>query len=308
MLWGIHLPHLGRQVNARAIETFACEAERLGCHSVWVSDHVCWPNLSHIESKYPYAQDGEFLVSPDKDWLDAIGTLFFVASLTRTVKLATSVLILPYRPPVTTAKQIASLDVLSGGRVILGIGVGWMEEEARILGMPWNRRGRRSDEQLLAFRTLFEDPTPTFKGEFYQFENVGFEPKPLQRPLPVWVGGASQHAFERTAQFGQAFHAAFQPISEVAAAWSAIHAVCQRIGRDPSSLTLSLRVFLDPTASMPKEHSIAGKKDEMLSTIDALQQIGVSHILLDAVARGGPAARLDVIRAFMEDVAPHVSA
>ena len=169
MQWGVHLPHLGHRVDRDDVIECAREAERLGCHSVWVSDHVCWPSLSAIASRYPYSDDGEFLVSPDMGWLDAIGTLFFVATVTSEVKLATSVLVLPYRSPVTTAKQIASLDILSSGRVILGVGVGWMAEEAQILGMPWNRRGARSDEQLEIFRTLFEDEAPRFEGEFYQF-------------------------------------------------------------------------------------------------------------------------------------------
>ncbi|MCB1743742.1 MAG: TIGR03619 family F420-dependent LLM class oxidoreductase, partial [Gammaproteobacteria bacterium] len=206
MQWGIHLPHLGRRVDAASIVEFAREAERLDCHSVWVSDHVCWPTLSNIESRYPYSENGDFLVSPDKDWLDPIGTLFYAAAVTRKVLLATSVLILPYRPPVITAKQLASLDVLSGGRVLLGVGVGWMAEEARILGMPWDRRGKRSDEQLEVFKTLFESQTPSFDGEFYSFPEVGFFPKPLQQPLPVWVGGSSPAAFERAARHAQGFH------------------------------------------------------------------------------------------------------
>jgi probable F420-dependent oxidoreductase len=195
MEWGIHLPHLGRNVDRRTLIGFAREAERLGCHSAWVSDHICWP--AEFASKYPYTSDGSFGPSPDMSWLDAMSTLTFVAACTEKIRLGTTVLILPYRPPVQTAKQIASLDVLSEGRVILGAGVGWMAEEAAVLGMPWDARGRRTDEQLEIFRTLFEDAAPSFEGEFYRFPEVGFEPKPVQKPLPIWIGGSSGRSAAR---------------------------------------------------------------------------------------------------------------
>jgi len=306
MEWGVHLPHLGRRVDRATIMDFARAAERLGCHSAWVSDHICWP--SEIASKYPYTDDGSFGPTPDMGWLDAISTLTFVAACTETIRLGTSVLILPYRPPVQTAKQIASLDVLSGGRAILGVGVGWMAEEAAVLNMPWDQRGKRSDEQLEIFRRLFTEAEPAFEGEFYGFPTVGFEPKPLQQPFPVWVGGSSRAAFRRIAQYGQAFHAAFQPRTVVADEWAAVKRECEAIGRDPAGLTLSLRVYLDPSEAMPAGKAIAGSKDQMLETVAGLKAIGISHVLLDPVARGGVPGRLDALRAFMEDVAPAAEA
>jgi len=305
MDWGAHLPHLGRRIDHGTLRNFAQEAERLGCHSLWSSDHICWP--ASILSKYPYTDDGSFGPDTDMGWLDAISTLTFVAACTETVRLGTSVLILPYRQPVQTAKQIASLDVLSGGRTILGVGVGWMAEEAAVLGMPWDRRGARADEQLEIFERLFGEPAPSFQGEHYSFPEVGFEPKPIQQPLPVWVGGSSPAAFRRVARFGQGFHAAFQAPEVVRAEWESAQAECEAIGRDPAELTLSLRIYLDPAQAMPKEQSLGGSKNEMLEMIAGLQDIGVSHLLLDPVARGGVPARLDALRAFMEDVAPEVS-
>lgn len=306
MDWGIHLPHLGRQVDRKTLTNFAQEAERLGCHSAWVSDHICWP--TEFASKYPYTDDGSFSPSPDMGWLDAISTLTFVAGCTETIRLGTTVLILPYRQPVQTAKQIASLDVLSEGRAILGVGVGWMAEEAGVLGMPWDKRGARSDEQLEIFRRLFTEAKPSFDGEFYSFPQVGFEPKPIQTPLPVWVGGSSPAAFRRTARFGHAFHAAFQPPDVVAEEWAAVQRECTAVGRAPGDVSLSLRIFLDPAAVMEPDKSIQGSKDEMLEMISRLQAIGVTHILLDPVARGGVEARLDALSSFMEDVAPYVDA
>jgi probable F420-dependent oxidoreductase len=304
MDWGIHLPHLGREVGRKSLMTFAQESERAGAHSVWVSDHLCWP--ADINSKYPYTDDGSFGPTPDMGWLEAIGTLTFVAGCTETVRLGTSVLILPYRPPVLCAKQLATLDVLSGGRLLLGVGVGWMAEEAAVLGMPWAQRGKRSDEYLALLHTLFTEHQPTFDGEFYQLPAVGFEPKPIQQPLPTWVGGNTPAAFRRVARFGNVYHAAFEPLATVTSAWSQIHQACAAIGRNPAELSLSLRIYLDPAGAMPAEKSIAGSREQMVDTINALKEAGVSHVMLDPVARGGVEGRQDAFLEFMSQVAPHV--
>jgi len=298
---GVHAPHLGRQLDTQTLRSFALECEAHGVHSLWVSDHVCWP--ADITSKYPYTHDGSFPAAPDMGWLDPLGTLTFLAGCTSRIRLGTTVLILPYRPPVATAKQLATLDVLSNGRLILGVGVGWMAEEAAVLGMPWDHRGKRSDEQLEIFARLFNDASPSFDGEFYRFEPVGFEPKPVQQPIPVWVGGATPAAFERTARFGHGFHAAFQPLDVVAREWQAVRAACVARKRDPNELTLSLRLYLDPAGQMEPEKSIAGSPAQMRDRLAELAAVGVSHVVLDPVARGGVQGRLDAVRAFMGDVA-----
>lgn len=304
MDFGIHLPQLGRGASSTTLRQFAQELDRLGVHSGWVSDHVCWP--ARLDSKYPYTADGSFPAPNDMAWLDPIATLVFVAACTENLRLGTTVLILPYRMPVVTAKQLATLDVVSDGRLILGAGVGWMAEEAAVLGMPWDHRGKRSDEQLEVMRTLFEDPEPEYHGTYYQFEKVKFEPKPVQAPVPIWIGGATQVAFERTARFGQAFHAAFQPVPTVVAEWAEVRAACERQGRDPSELSLSLRAYLDPNGAMDPALSVAGSRQQMADMLGTMQEAGISHVLLDPVAGGGITGRLDAVRQFMEDVAPMV--
>jgi len=299
--WGAHLPHLGRQVDAPTLKHFAQQLEQLGCESAWVSDHVCWP--AQIESKYPYTEDGSFAPAPDLGWLDPIGTQLFVAAVTDKLRLGFSVLILPYRQPVATAKQLATLDVLSAGRLILGVGIGWMAEEAEILGMPWDHRGKRADEQLELFGKLFNDAEPQFEGEFYSIPKVGFEPKPIQTPVPIWVGGSSQAAFKRAARFGSGFHAAFQPLAEVQEAFGQVLAHARDLGRDADAFTLSLRVFLDPQGVMEPAKSIGGSKQAMQDRVGELAEAGVAHVVLDPVARGGIAGRLDAIANFMENVA-----
>lgn len=300
MDWGVHLPHLGRSVSRATLTEFAQTIERNGVHSAWVSDHVCWP--SEIKSKYPYTDDGSFAPSPDMAWLDPLGTLLFIAGVTTTLKLGTTVLILPYRQPVVTAKQLATLDVLSEGRAILGAGIGWMAEEAAILGMPWDNRGKRSDEQLALFDALFTEPEPEFDGTYYQIPKVGFEPKPLQSPFPIWIGGASDAAFKRAAKFGTGFHAAFQPIDVVVDEFKKVRQYAEELERDPNELTLSLRVYLDPANAIEKEKSISGTTQEMQDRVGQLVDAGIQHVLLDPVARGGVQGRLAAVCEFMQSV------
>ena len=304
MDWGVHLPHLGRNVSRDSLIDFAREVDQLGFHSGWTSDHVCWP--ADVASKYPYTKDGSFPASPDMSWLDPIGTLFFVAACTENLRLGFTVLVLPYRAPVATAKQLATLDVVSNGRLILGVGVGWMKEEADVLGMPWDNRGARSDEQLEIFETLFRQDQPSFDGAYYAFPEVGFEPKPIQNPMPVWVGGNSTAAFRRTARFGHGFHAAFEPLDVVAEEWAGVAAACEERGRDIGEIELSLRVYLDPGTVMEPTKSIGGTADQMVDTIGQMQDIGIGHVLLDPVAPGGVPGRLEALRTFMADVAPQI--
>lgn len=302
MDFGVHLPQLGRSANRENLIEWAEEADRLGCHSGWVSDHIAWPR--EIESSYPYTEDGSFPGGFDMPWLDPLGTLLFVAARTERIKLGTTVLILGYRPPVLTAKWLATLDVLSEGRAILGVGVGWMREEFEVLGMPFDHRGARADEQLEIFERLFGDDLPHYEGTYYRFGEVGFSPKPPDRTIPIWVGGSSAAAFRRAARFGDGFHAAFEPIERVSNEWAEIETACQAIGRDRGELDLSVRLYLDPESRMEGPKSIQGSADRMAETVGRWREIGVTHLGLDVVAPGGAAGRLDAFRAFMTDVAP----
>ena len=304
MEWGIHLPHIGRQASREAVLRMARSADELGMHSGWVSDHIAWP--AHIESHYPYTEDGHFPGGTDMPWLDPVGTLFFVGAVTERLKLGATVLILGYRPPMLTAKAFASLDVMTGGRALLGVGVGWMREEFEVLGMPWDHRGARADEQLELFQAMFSREMPSYEGRYYQVPEVGFSPRPEAGRLPVWVGGDTEPAFRRTVRFGDAFHAAFQKRSEVADAWRRIGELCDEADRDRSEVTLSIRLYLDDTGTMEADKSIAGSAEEMADAAGRWGEIGVSHILLDPVARGGFEGRLAAVERFMTDVAPRV--
>lgn len=296
---GVHLPQLGRSATRSALVEFCAEAERLGVHSGWVSDHLCWP--ADIESKYPYSDDGSFAAPNSMAWLEPIGTLLFAAGVTEKMMLGQTVLIMGYRPPVQTAKLIATLDVLSEGRAILGAGVGWMREEFEVLGMPWDNRGARADEQLELFNKLFTEETPSFDGKYYQVPEVRFEPKPVGK-VPVWIGGASEAAFKRTARFGDCFHAAFQPIDVVADEWKRVCELTEQAGRSLDDMQLSIRLYLDPSSSMKPELSVAGSAEQMADTMGKWAEIGVDHVLVDITAPGGPAGRLEALQNFMTNV------
>ncbi len=305
MLWGVHLPHLGRQATGPNLARFARVADEAGYHSAWTSDHVAWPRA--IESKYPYTEDGSFPGGNDMNWLDPLGTLFYVAAGTERIKLGTTVMIMGYRNPVLSAKWWASLDAVSGGRAILGVGVGWMREEFEVLGMPPDNRGLRADEQLAVYDQLFSSDRPSFEGRFYRFPEIGFAPKPVHGRIPIWVGGDTEPAWRRTVRVGDAFHAAFQPIEEVERAWARIGELCAEAGRDRDrELTLSIRLYHDPDSLMKPAVSIAGTPEQQLDQVRRWRDIGVSHILLDPASRGGFDRRVDELTRFMDTVGGRV--
>ena len=297
---GAHLPQLGRGASRSALIEFCAQAERLGVHSAWVSDHIAWPK--EIVSNYPYTDDGSFLAPNDMAWLDPIGTLLFAAACTETMLLGQTVLIMGYRPPIQTAKLIATLDHLSEGRAILGAGVGWMKEEFDVLGMPYDNRGARADEQLEIFRLLFSEASVSFDGRYYEFPEIAFEPKPVNSKVPVWIGGSSDAAYRRVVRFGDCFHAAFESMEQVAQSWARVIQFAEESGRDPTELMLSVRVYLDPTGAMAAPVSIQGSADQMADTIGQWADIGADHILVDVTAPGGAAGRLAALAAFMTDV------
>jgi probable F420-dependent oxidoreductase len=303
--FGVHLPHLGRQASGAVLRDFAHEAEALGFDSAWVSDHIAWP--ADVASRYPYTEHGEFPAPFGVPWLDPLGTLLFTAACTDRIRLGTTVLILGYRPPVQTAKLLATLDTLSGGRAILGVGVGWMREEFDALGMPFDHRGARADEQLEIFEALFTQELPAYEGRFYRFPAIGFQPKPPHGHIPVWVGGNTEPAFRRVVRYGDGFHTAFTPVAELAQQWARVRELCEQQGRDPATVEFSARVYLDPAGTARPDVSVAGGSEQMMEQIAGYAAIGVSHVVLDITARGGVAGRTEAMRRFAADVMPKLT-
>jgi probable F420-dependent oxidoreductase len=198
MDFGVWIPNCRHLALPDVIRDTAVRAEQLGYDSVWVSDHVVVPRAN-------IRNFGETVFDP-------LVTLSVIAGTTRRVRLGTTVLIVPYRNAVVTAKMVSSLDALSGGRVVLGIGAGWVAAESAMLGVPFAERGAMTDEHLAAMQELWTSPEPTFSGKYTQFSGLVFEPRPVQTPHPpVWVGGHSRAALRRTAQFGAAWHPINRP-------------------------------------------------------------------------------------------------
>src|SRR5262245_56084920 len=204
MRYGFYLPTRGPTATREAILALAREGERLGLHSAMIADHIVFPVESN--SPYPYTLDHKHPGGGDA--LETFSILGVVAGATEKLRLVTSVLVLPYRNPVLTAKMVASLDVLSGGRVTLGVGVGWLREEFEALHSPdFDRRGAVTDEWLAIFKQLWTASPASFKGKFYSYADIRAEPFPLQKPHPpIWVGGHSRAALRRAARHGDGWH------------------------------------------------------------------------------------------------------
>ncbi len=295
MEFGLHLPHVGPLATREGITAFAQLVEELGFDALWVSDHIVVPRS--LDSRYPYSRDGSFPVSPDVSLMEPIATLLFVAAITERVKLGTTVLVLPMRNPIVTAKQLASLDVLSNGRLILGVGTGWMEEEFQMLGVPFKRRGARTNEYIRLIKALWTEENPSFEGEFWQIKDVGFNPKPLQKPHPpIWTGGHSAPALRRAGRLSDGWHAVGVSPDTLREQFQEVQRHAEEAGRDPASLTLSVRprVRLDDPA-------------KAIELLRSYREVGVSHAVLEISAPDMDRAR-SLLETLANEIRPQVLA
>jgi probable F420-dependent oxidoreductase len=247
MQLGLHALGIGSGARREIIDAVATAAEAAGFATLWAGEHVVM--VDETASRYPYAADGRIAVPADADWLDPLIALSFAAAATRRIGLATGVLLLPEHNPLLVAKQAASLDVLSGGRLTLGVGVGWAREEFAALGVPFARRGARTTEYAAALRTAWRDDPATFAGAFTAFARVRVNPKPVRGRIPIVVGGNSDAALERAARWGDGWYG-FNLASpgEVRERVAELRARTRAAGRDPAALSIAiaLREPADP--------------------------------------------------------------
>ena len=304
MKFGVHLPDAGRDPSREAMIQVATEAEDLGYASVWSSDHIAWPDPATLNSKYPYADDNSGFPQAGSAWLDCIGTLQFVAAITERVLLGTTVLILGYRGAVQQAKSWATLDHLSNGRAIMGVGVGWMKEEFEAINRPWDQRGQRADETLEVFKVLFAEGLSTYDGRWTQFRDIGFSPKPVANHIPVWVGGHSTAAFKRTAAFGDAFHSAFAHPDLLSEQWSTVTRECESLGRDIEELELTSLFRLNFDGGDLHQGEVGGTTEQVIDQIGQYSDLGLEHAAFFVLGKGNE-GRLEAIHRFAEEVAPH---
>jgi probable F420-dependent oxidoreductase len=266
---GVCLPNFpfGVEPSAAAVVEVAHEAERLGLDSLWATDHLLPPRAM---TRYGNV-------------LEALATLAFVGGATSRIELGTSVLVLPLRHAVTVAKQAASIDALSGGRLLLGVGAGWMEGEFANLGADFHRRGSDLDEALAVLRTLWTAPEPRHAGERWRFAGVAFAPRPA-RPggIPIWVGGNSSAAVARAARLGDAWHPEGRGAAELAEPVRLLNKLTPP-GREVA-VTLRRAVDLRPGAEAASGPNAAGEiplrgLDALHAELDALAALGVEHVV-----------------------------
>lgn len=286
MQFGLGLPHAGATARGPNIIRFAQCAEALGFESLWCGDHIILPTAG--TTQYPYTSDGSFPRPADVDYLETLTVLSYVAAVTTRVRLGTTVVILPYRHPIVQAKMFASLDVLSGGRVICGVGVGWLQKEFDTLGASYAERGAVSDEMLQIFRLLWSTEQSEFHGKFYQFDGIACFPKPLQNPLPIWVGGHSKRAIRRAVTYGQAWHPTRQTPDFVAAHLPYLRQEAMQAGRDPHSIIISLKrslhmtdVVRSETVALRSGNAVIGTTQEVLDDARRCQDLGIQQLTYD---------------------------
>src|SRR5215831_4730223 len=253
---------------AGAVEA-ARAAEENGFESIWTVEHVVYPD--DYQSAYPYSADGKMPAVPSTPIPDPLISLAYVAAVTTKLRLATGILILPERNPVVLAKELATLDHLSGGRVELGIGVGWLKEEFDALGIPWERRGARTDEYIAAMRALWASDGATFDGEFASFTRVSSNPKPPNGAVRIVVGGHSRAAAERAGRLGDGFFPGRGSVAELAELLDIARQTAAAHGRDPSTIEL--------TAGTP---GIFG--DDPVGAAQEMAAVGASRLVVPAFA------------------------
>jgi probable F420-dependent oxidoreductase len=289
MRYGFYLPTRGRTATPEDLEALVRRGEALGFTSVMIADHIVFPSV--VTSKYPYTVSGVF--PGQGDALEQLALMAFIAGKTERLRLVTSVMILPYRNPVATAKTLATIDVLSRGRVTVGVGVGWLREEFEALGAAdFDRRGAVSDEYLRIFKALWTESPVSFAGEFYRFEDVRCLPEPVQKPHPpIWIGGHSKAALRRVARLGDGWHpVGANPAVPLTPAdlrrdLDELYRLTEAEGRDPSALTISYKAPLydvsRPVAAGADRRPFSGSPDQIAEDIATYERLGVSELIFD---------------------------
>jgi probable F420-dependent oxidoreductase len=239
MNFDLWLPTASPMTTFELLDAVATESEERGITTLWVGEHVVL--FSDYASSYPYAADGRVPAPSGSGLLEPMVTLSYLAARTRTVRLGTAMLLLPQRNPVYVAKEVSSLDWLSGGRVDLGVGVGWLKEEFDALNVPWERRGVRTDEYLEVLRTLWCDNLSSYSGTTYELPPCEMFPKPIQEPHPpIHIGGETKAALRRVARSAQGWHTFNRSPEELAAGLVELDAELEAVGRSRSEIRITV--------------------------------------------------------------------
>ncbi len=286
---GFNVPTSGPLIGPDSLSRIVTEGEALGFDYVTVSDHIMVPR--NLDSKYPYTDSGEFPAGVHAAWLEQLTTTAYIAALTRKLRFVLSVMVVPHRPAVLTAKILATIDFLSKGRLTLGIGVGWCREEFEAIGAaPFEDRGHVTDEWMDACRELWTAQEPKFAGKYVAFDDVMFTPKPAQNPIPIWVGGESAPALRRTVKYAHGWYPVgtnsqhpMNTISRFKAGLVRFKGFCDRAGRDPAEIAIALRVLsgpgVKPRGTIEGEAEMfTGTDADWISDLNALKELGVAAV------------------------------
>lgn len=276
MKFGVQLPHFGPLASGPGTLRLAARAEALGFDSVWTGDHIVYPP--------------QYVERFGSEFYEALTTLAWVAASTRRIAVGTAVIVLPYRNPLVLAKELATIDVLSGGRLIFGVGAGWLQEEHAALGAPFKERGAATDEYLRIIRCLWTEERPSFSGRFFEFPELRFAPRPVQQPTPpIWVGGVTARALRRAAELGDGWlpiwhkptGRGFSPealkgkIAELAAT---AEAKGRRVRLTVAGLMPLALLGRMPTAD--EAQPLVGPPELIAETLIRYRQAGLDHVIL----------------------------
>jgi len=302
----------GLSIAPDSLAQVVTEAESLGFDYVSIGDHIMVPR--NLASKYPYSDTGEFPAGPAAPWLEQLTTTAYLAALTTKLRFVLSVMVGPHRPAVLTAKILATIDYLSKGRLTLGIGAGWCREEFEAINAaPFDDRGHVTDEWMMACKELWSKDDPRFDGKYVKFKDVVFTPKPVQQPIPIWVGGESGPALRRTARYANGWYPVctnpqfpMHTLSKFKSGIARFRRVVEKAGRDPSEITLALRVLAgpgtQPRSAMDGEPRLfTGGTADFTTDMKALEELGVEAVDVRLV---GAAAQetVDNMRRFRDEV------
>ena len=281
---GISIPRLP---DAQGLKRFVQSAEELGFESVLAGDHIVLPTDG--TNQYPYTSDGSFSRPSSEPFLETMTLLGYLAACTSRIKLGSTVIILPYRNPVVQAKMFASLDVLTGGRIICGVGVGWLEKEFQILGLDYHQRGAMTDEFLEIMQALWTQTNPEYKGKYYSIDGIQFEPKPVQQPsIPIWVGGHTKAALRRTAKYGSCWHTTRQTPDFVAENLPYLRERVEKEGREESEVSISLKrslhftdMGLGEARYVRSGGSLVATTQEVIDDLQICHEVGIDQLTYD---------------------------
>jgi probable F420-dependent oxidoreductase len=300
MDYGVFLPVSGRASSREGLMDAVGHAERLGFRSVWAADRIVIP--WRIETEYAYSWSGAFIVPPDKPFLDSMTALAFLAGCTERIRLGVSVLVTTYRSALHAAKVAATVDWLSQGRFILGVGIGWMEEEFAALGRGaiFGERAAVGEEQLEVMRNLFAEDHCSFHGRYHDYDDIAFYPKAYDAPIPLWGGGEGRGAQRRAGRHCDAWFPYFARVTpeELRARFAGVRRHAEEAGRDPDAVRLNcclpVEVTDAPVAQEPDR--LRGTPEQVAEGLAAFEAVGVEHVALQFLVGRYPERREQMAR------------